>query len=100
MSSDQMNSLPVKDRELSPQEAKVLAAMYQSNTPGTTDPKAPAPKSSVLKYILSGAVFFVLSMPSVDQLLKSKITASDTMILAIKTGIFLLILLILNLMGW
>ena len=53
--------------------------------------------NNTTKLLVYGVVFFVLSMPFVDNFIKGKISASNIVILAIKTGIFLLILILTQL---
>lgn len=91
MSADQIQRLPVNpSRSISPQEEKIMNTMF-----GTAASAASC--NSPLKLIVSGLVFFILSLPFVETFLKGKISASDMVILAIKTGLFLLALIVVQL---
>jgi len=91
MSADQIHRLPYNQQQPSPQDMRIMNAMLGSNGASCNSP---------LKFILSGVIFFVLSMPFVDTFLKEKISASEIVIIAIKTGIFLVVLMLTQLMGW
>lgn len=81
--------LPVNPVNPSPQDLRVMEAMFGQSAPSSTS-----------KLIIPGIVFFVLSMPFIDNFLKGIITASDIVLLAIKTGLFIAILLVAQLIGW
>lgn len=95
MSYDRLNSIPVStyNNSPTPQELKVMNAMFG----GAGDP---SPSTSSFRLLISGGMFFALGLPFVDSFIKGLITASDVVILAIKTGLFLLILIVLQLFGW
>lgn len=88
MSADQIHGLPVNPRSSSPQEAKIMNAMF-----GTTQTTS---SNSPVRLLVSGIVFFILNLPIVDNFIKSKISATDSVILAVKTGLFLLVLVIVQ----
>lgn len=90
MSADQLQRLPVNQYQLpSPQETRIMTTMLGGSL-----------CNSPIKFIISGVVFFVLNLPFVDKFLKDKISASDMVILAVKTGLFLVVLMLTQLMGW
>ena len=89
MSSDNMMSLPVNAVQPSQQDVRVMEAMFGSSM-----------SSNATKLVIPGILFFVLSLPFVDSLLKGMITTSDLIHLVIKTGLFLALLLVAQLLGW
>lgn len=93
MSSDPLNTIPVSNYNPTPQELKVMNAMFG----GVGDS---SPSSTSFRLLISSGVFFALGLPFVDSFIKGLISASDVVILAIKTGLFLLILIVLQLIGW
>lgn len=90
-SSDYMTKLPINSAQTpSAQDLRVMEAMF-GNTPSSA--------KSTLKLIVPGILFFILSMPFIDKFLRDKITASNLVLLVIKTGLFLAILIIAQLFG-
>lgn len=86
-----MQRLPVNQNyQPSPSETRIMNAMVGANVTSNTP----------IKFIVSGIVFFVLNLPFVDTFLKEKISASDLVILAIKTGLFLLVIVLTQFLGW
>lgn len=84
-----MMRLPVNQAQPSAQDLRVMEAVFGQQGSGAAS-----------RLIVPGVAFFVLSMPFVDKFLRDKITASDIVLLAIKTGLFLAILLVAQLLGW
>jgi hypothetical protein len=84
-----MMGLPVNQAHPSAQDLRVMEAVFGASS-----------QSSASRLIIPGVAFFILSMPFVDRFLKDKITASDLILLVIKTGLFLAIMLVAQLFGW
>lgn len=91
MSSDQMRNLPVNRQSPDPHDIKVMEAVF-GNT--TTAP------STTTKLLISGVTFFILGLPVTDDILKKFIDTSPMILLMIKTGIFVAIILMAQLLGW
>lgn len=88
---DNINSLPLNSNLPSGQDLRVMETMF-----GNTK----SPSYSYPGLVVPGILFFVLSLPFVDNFLSEKISASEFVLLAIKTGLFLLLLLAFKLFGW
>ncbi|MGL4356645.1 MAG: hypothetical protein ACRCTP_22870 [Aeromonas popoffii] len=83
--------MPVNHNQPAPQDLRIMDAMFGSSA--STTPIA-------TKLVIPGLFFFVLGMPFVDNFLKGLITTSDLVLLAIKTGLFLALLVVAQLLGW
>lgn len=92
MSSDQMRNLPVNRQNPDPHDVKVMEAVFGNTT--TTPP------STTTKLLISGISFFILGLPVADTILKKFIDTSPMILLMIKTGIFVAIILMAQLLGW
>jgi hypothetical protein len=90
--SDPMSRLPVASQQQQPseQEMRVMEAMFGSTSSGY----------EAKRLIVPGVLFLVLNLPFIDTLLKGVITASNTVLLLIKTCVFLVSLLVAQLIGW
>lgn len=93
-SSDKINSLPLNPNNVpSVQDLRVMETMFGNSNNNSSS-------YSYSGLIVPGILFFVLSLPFVDKFLKTKISASEFILLVIKTGLFLLLLLFFKLFGW
>lgn len=93
-SVDKLSNLPVGSSEPTTQDKRVMAALF--GTPPSENQKT-SKIAFLSKLLVPSGLFFVLSLPFVDTFLKGKITASDMVILAIKTGLFMMIMLVFQL---
>jgi len=88
--SNAISGLPMSARQQpSEHDMRIMEAMFGSSTTGY----------EAKKLLIPGLLFFALSLPFVDKLLKGVITTSDLVLLVIKTGIFLGLLLIAQLLN-
>lgn len=91
MKSDQIGSLPInRNMRSSDRDARVMETVFGNGSS----------QRSFGSLIVPGALFFALSLPFVDRALRKYITASDVLLLAIKTAIFLFALLLFQFIGW
>ena len=88
--ADHISKLPKTYEIPSEQDMRVLHSLFGSNSGSGWE------RSGL---IVPGILFFLLSLPFFDNIIKNVVTASDTIILLIKTGLFLLLLLIAQIFG-
>jgi hypothetical protein len=85
--ADPISKLPRAYEIPSEQDMRVMQTLFGSSS-STCEARG---------LIVPAILFFILSLPFVDKLLKSIITASDYAIIGVKAGIFTLILLLAQL---
>lgn len=94
------------------QERRIIEAMYGGGIGGTggvvtsgggsADSTKECKSEGVTfgKLMIPSVLFFALGMPFVDKFISGKISAPTLIILAIKTGLFMLILVVMQLIGF
>jgi hypothetical protein len=86
--ADKISQLPMDYNSPSEQDLKVMNALFGNSKIN----------SEVQKLLIPGILFFVLSIPYFDKLLGNFVTTSSNyVLLAIKTIIFIILLLIIQL---
>lgn len=91
--SDPIQRLPINPNRIpTPQEMKIMNTLFGNGE------QLPC-SGSLKKLFVAGGAFFALSLPFVDSFIKGKISASSMVVLAIKTGVFILILVLVQIMG-
>lgn len=95
MRSDQLGALPVqRNQKPSEQDIRVMETVFGRNVANSGN------GVSLSSLIIPGILFFVLSLPFVDKFIRKYLSTSDILLLSVKTGIFVLLLMILQLIGW
>lgn len=91
--ADRIDQLPPTTEKPSNIDMNAMRELFGNSATGTQS------KVNLNKLIVPAAVFIILSLPMVDNLLKSTVSDSEMMIIFTKTVAFLIVLLVLQLIG-
>lgn len=91
--ADRIDQLPPSTEKPSTIDMNAMRELFGNQASGSQS------KVNFNKLIIPAAVFVILSLPMVDNLLKSTVSDSDMMILFAKTVAFLIVLLVLQLIA-
>lgn len=89
--TDPIKSLPETKDIISPEEANIMREIFQAGQ---------ASVHNSYNILLYGVLFFVLSLPITDKLIKGFIGTTDLILLALKAVIFIFLIFILQLFGF
>lgn len=90
--TDVLKTLPDAQEPLSNEEMNMMREIFQSG-------HVNAPNTNFYRPLIYGALFFALSLPVTDKLIKGFIATTDLVLLAIKTAIFIIIVFLLMSFG-
>ena len=88
--SDSIKSLPESREPLTREEANMMREIFQAGQDSTNK------NYSLLAY---GTLFFVLSLPITDKLIRGFIDTTDLILIALKAVLFIMIIFISQLFG-
>ena len=88
--SDSIKSLPESREPLSREEANMMREIFQAGQASNNN------NYSLLAY---GTLFFVLSLPITDKLIKGFIDTTDLILIALKSVLFIMIIFVSQMLG-
>lgn len=91
--TDVLKTLPEAQEPLSNEEMNMMRDIFQYQNAG-------APATNFYRPLMYGVLFFVLSLPITDKLIKGFIDTTDLILIAIKSALFILITYVLGLFGF
>lgn len=91
--TDVLRNLPEAREPLSREEMNMMKDIFRAPGSGLKTP------DTVYKALIYGALFFALSLPITDKFIKGFIEATDIILLAVKTAIFIIIVFLLTSFG-
>lgn len=93
--TDVLKTLPEAREPLSNEEMNMMREVFRSG-----QDVGAASNRSLYKPLIYGALFFALSLPVTDKLIKGFIETTDLVLLVIKSSIFIIILFLLMSFGF
>lgn len=103
--SDRLTRLPINTTHYpTHSEARVMNTLFGGSSEGQTENTAPivtpAKQGSPFKILVYAALFVILNLKIVDEYVKEKIASSEYAVIGVKTGFFLIVMLVFQLLGW
>lgn len=88
MNKEDIENLPT-DKKMNLVDKNVIKEIFNSQSDSKT-------KLGIKKSIILIVVFILLNIPFVDNFIKKRISESNTVVISIKTIIFIIIIIVLN----
>jgi hypothetical protein len=106
--SDHINRLPINTAYYpTRQDARVMSTLFGESSVEPNDNKKPAvvvvpstAQRSPFKILIYAGLFVVLNLKVVDDFVRQKIVTSEYASIGVKTGLFLVVMLVIQLLGW
>jgi hypothetical protein len=93
--TDRISNLPEADDPISPSELNMMKELF-GQTASASATSSIQPKA----LLVYGVLFFVLNLPVIDNLMRGIIETHDLILLFIKTGVFILFILLIQTTGF
>lgn len=98
--SDHINRLPINTTQYpTRQDTRVMSTMFGEPTADKPVTMSTT-NTSAFKLLAYAGLFVLLNLKIVDDFVRDKIGTSDYAAVGIKTGLFLVVMLVFQLLGW